>query len=369
VTLPPRQLGVLHIDTERGWRGGERQAFWLARELDRRGHRSYMACRSGEPLAERCAAEGVDVIPCAPVMNLDAVAALRLRAAIRRQRIDVVHAHTSHAATLGAMATLGTDVPLIIARRVDFPLRGGVAARWKYGRAAAVVAVSDAVARVVTESGIARGRVVVVRDGVDLGRALAPVGPDVLRSVGVPPSAPLVVQLAALVDHKDPLTFVRAMRVVVDAVPGAHGLVVGAGPLRADVEREVTRLALAANVHVLGYREDADALLAAADVVTLSSADEGLGSVLLDALAFGRPVAATSAGGIPEIVEDGVTGLLSAPRDADALGRSIVRLLGDPLLRSTMSRAARARAEMFSVTRMADATLEVYARALAPSRA
>jgi glycosyltransferase involved in cell wall biosynthesis len=357
-------LGVLHIDTERGWRGGERQAFWLARELGRRGHRSFMACRPREPLADRCAAEGVSVVPCSPVMNLDALAALRLRAAIRRHGIDIVHAHTSHAATLGALATIGTGVPLIIARRVDFPLRGGIAARWKYERAAAVIAVSSAVARVVEQSGIARERVVVVRDGVDLERAITVATADTLRSMGIPPGAPVIVQLAALVAHKDPLTFVRAMRVVVDAVPAAHALIVGAGPLRAAVEREVVQLALAANVHVLGFRDDADALLAAADVVTLSSADEGLGSVLLDALAFGRPVAATSAGGIPEIVEHGVTGLLAPPRDAGALGRSIVRLVGDATLRASMSTAARARANEFSISRMVDATLDVYARAL-----
>ncbi|MDE3129162.1 MAG: glycosyltransferase, partial [Gemmatimonadota bacterium] len=120
--------------------------------------------------------------------------------------------------------------------------------------------------------------------------------------------------------------------------------------------------------HLAGYRTDADELLAAATVCVLSSREEGMGSVLLDALFLGRPIAATRAGGIPEVVQDGVSGLLAPARDPDALGAAIGRLVNDPALARRVGDAARARAADFSVERMADATEAVYRDVLAARR-
>jgi L-malate glycosyltransferase len=353
-------LRILHVDTERGWRGGERQAFWLAAELARRGHGSVVAARFGEPLAERSRAAGLTVVDCSPASELDPRAAWRLRRIIVEQRIDVVHAHTAHAVAVAALATLGTRVPLVVSRRVDFRLRTNVGTRWKYSRAAVIVAVSKAVARVLEGGGISPDRVRVVPDGVDVHRTLMPATRALLASLGVPQDAPLVVQVAQLVGHKDPVNFVRAMARVKALVPSAHGLLVGDGPLRADVEREVRALELTNTVHVVGYRTDADSLLAAADVVCLSSREEGMGSVLLDALAFGRPVAATFAGGIPEVIVDGESGLLVEIQNPAALGDAIARLLLEPALRERLTMSSRARAEEFSVQRMTERTIEIY---------
>lgn len=358
-------LRVLHIDTERGWRGGERQALWLAQELERGGHTSIVAARAGEPLANRARAAGLTVVPCAPTSELDPIAALRLRRAIRRERIDVVHAHTAHAVALAALATLGTRVPLVVSRRVDFHLRRNLGTRWKYGRAAMIIAISDAVARVLRESGVAAERIAVVPDGVDLLRQVVPASAHELADLGIRPGAPLTVQVSQLVGHKDPVNFVRAVGRARANVPGIQALLVGDGPLREEVEAEVAALGLQDAVVVAGYRTDADALLAAADVAVLSSREEGMGSVLLDALAFGVPVAATRAGGIPEIVADGETGLLADVADPAALGDAIARVLTDRTLRERMRTAARERARHFSMERTAALTAEIYRRVLA----
>ena len=357
-------LRVLHIDTEHGWRGGERQALWLAIELARRGHRSVIAARAREPLALRAAEAGLDVVPCNPLGELDPRAALQLHAAVRRERIDVVHAHTAHAVAVGALATIGTRTPMVVARRVDFPLRANAGTRWKYGRAAAIVAVSEAVRRVLIEGGINPARVTVVPDGVDIHRAAAPASDETLSSLGLQPGAPVVVQVAQLVGHKDPITFVRAVAHARRIVPQLQALLVGDGPLRGEVEREIHTLMLDSAIHLAGYRTDADALLAAADVVALSSREEGMGSVLLDALAFGQPVAATRAGGIPEVIVDGECGLLADVRDPEALGAAIARLITDRQLAARLASQAKARASEFSVERMADRTIEVYERVI-----
>src|SRR5829696_7148654 len=105
-------LTVVHLDPERGWRGGQRQTLWLASGLARRGHRSIVAARPGEPLYERARSAGLDLL-----------AALRLRRVIRRAGAHVVHAHSGHSVALGALATLGTRAIVVVTRRVDFPLR------------------------------------------------------------------------------------------------------------------------------------------------------------------------------------------------------------------------------------------------------
>ena len=358
-------IRVLHVDTERGWRGGERQALWLARELARRGHASVVAARDGEPLLDRARAAGLETIVCAPVSELDVVAAWRLRREIRARGIEIVHAHAAHAVAVCALATTGTDARLVVSRRVDFPLRRNAGTRWKYGRARLIIAISEAVKRVLVASGVQAARIAVAPDGVDLERRVAPLPRATLASLGIRADAPVVVQVAQLVGHKDPVNFARAMAHVQASVPGAQGFLVGDGPLRGEVEAEISRLGLTDLVKLAGYRTDADAILAAADVACLASKEEGMGSVLLDALAFGVPVAATTAGGIPEVIVDGESGLLVPPRNPDALGDAIARLLTDPALSARLRGNARLRAAEFSVERMADRTLDAYARVLA----
>ena len=355
-------MTVLHVDTERGWRGGERQVLWLAAGMRDRGHRAILVARRGEELARRGAALGLDVIAASPRGEADLFAARDLRRAIGRHRAQIVHAHTAHAAALAALASVGTPTKVVIARRVDFRLRRNLGTRLKYARARAVIAVSRAVAEIVAEGGVPRERIHVVPDGVDVTRRPTPASGETLRSLGVGSDDPLVVQVAALVAHKDPLTFVRAMAFVRDRVPRARALMVGEGPLRAAAEAEVTRLGLDGVVLLTGFRRDADELLVSARVATLSSVEEGMGSVLLDALAFGVPVAATRAGGIPEVIEHEQTGLLSPPGDAQALADHVVRLLSDRDLAASFTARGRSSVLDFSVDRMVERTLDVYTR-------
>lgn len=360
-------MRILHIDTERGWRGGQRQALWLAQSLAQRGHPSIVAARSGEPLERRAREAGLEVAACAPRFEADPIAVLGLRRRLRESRIDLVHAHAAHAVGLGALATLGTGIKLVASRRVDFPLRRNFGTRWKYGRAAAIIAISRAVADVLAQSGIGPERIVVIPDGTDTRRVIAPASPETLASLGVRPGAPLVVQVAQLMPHKDPLNFVRAISAARGRVPALQALLVGDGRLREEVSDAVRTLGLEGSLHAVGFRQDADALLAAADVVVLSSRDEGMGSVLLDALFLGKPVAATRAGGIPEIIVHGASGLLAPVSDPDALGAHIATLLEDRALASRLAVAAHARAPEFSMDRLTDRTLAVYQRVLAGS--
>src|SRR5690606_30403128 len=272
-----RRLVILHLNTQRGWRGGERQTLWLARAMERLGHRSIVAARGDDELARRAAECGVQVVSVAPAFEGDPRAAAKLRRVIREHHVDVVHAHAAHAVAVGALATIGMPrTPLVVTRRMDVPLRQNVGTRWKYGRARAVIAISGAVARALESSGIPASRVHLIPSGVELERRLVPASATALAELGVPAGSPIVVQAGQLDGDKDPSPFVRASAELRKQIPGAHGVLVGEGPLRSEVEREIASLALQESVHLAGYRTDADALIAAADVVTLTSTREGL---------------------------------------------------------------------------------------------
>jgi L-malate glycosyltransferase len=360
---PPRRT-VLHVDTERGWRGGERQVLLLAAALERMGHRSIVAGRPREPLLERAAADGIATVESEPRGELDLGAAAALRRVVREEGVDIVHAHTGHAVATGALAVLGTRARLVLTRRVAFRLRRNLFSRLKYARAHGVIAISGAAAEALAAGGIARERIAIVPSGVDIASPPEPALPATLASFGIPAGAPLVVQVSALTAEKDPVNFVHAVAAAQRLVPSMHALLVGDGPLRSRVEGAMTQLGLWGVLHLAGRRDDADRLIAAADVVTLSSRQEGLGSVLLDALASGRPVVATRVGGIPDVIEDDVCGILVPERDGRRFGDAIARVLSDGALARRFGDAGRLRARQFSIERMAERTAAVYEQVL-----
>jgi len=144
-------------------------------------------------------------------------------------------------------------------------------------------------------------------------------------------------------------------------VPAAVFLIVGTGKLETELRARAQAAGLAARVVFAGFRTDLDALLPAFAVFCLSSRMEGLGTSVLDAMCHGRAVVATAAGGIPEAVEDGVTGRVVPPRDPDALAAALVEVLGDPQRRDAMGAAGRRRfLERFTADRMVEETLAVY---------
>jgi len=187
-------------------------------------------------------------------------------------------------------------------------------------------------------------------------------GKEALRELGVPPGAPVIGNVAALTDHKDHATLIAAAGIVVGARPEAHFVIVGEGGLRPELEARVGAGGLQGRVLFAGFRDDVDRLLPAFDVFCLSSHLEGLGTSLLDAMAFGRAVVATAAGGIPEAVEHGITGQLVPVRDPARLAQALLDLLGDPERRRAMGEAGRRRfLDRFTADHMVDETLRVYA--------
>ncbi|MDE0829223.1 MAG: glycosyltransferase, partial [Vicinamibacterales bacterium] len=229
---------------------------------------------------------------------------------------------------------------------------------------------SDAIRAMLVGDGIAETRTTTVHDGVDLEHVAAVPHIDVRGELWLPAGAPLVGNVAALVPHKGHQYLISAAAVVIRTVPDARFVIVGEGELEPKLRRQIRALHLERHVLLAGFRSDALSLQKGFDLFALSSVTEGMGSVLLDAMAIGQATVATRAGGIPEVVVDGHTGVLVPVRDADALAAAIVMLLQDPARRARLGAAAQERVrDGFSVERMVQRTLDAYARLAGTPRA
>ena len=351
----------LHIDEQRGWRGGEQQASYLMQGLAGLGHEVLLAGRPDAPFVTRDHGAATIVRHALPFRGeWDLLTAYRLAGIIRREQVDIIHAHTSHAHTIACIARqLAGRGKVVVSRRVDFPPKSHAFNRWKYAWPDQYIAISETIGRILREWGVPGEKLSVVHSAIDPSRF--EVEPMPRADLGVPEGVPLVGIVAAFVGHKDLPTFIDAMAAVNAERPEVHALIVGDGPLRAEVEARIRAKNLLERVHLLGYRDDVPAILRALDVFVLSSNEEGLGTSILDAMAAGVPVAATAAGGIPEMVIDGETGLLAAIGDGQALGKAILRLLGHPESAAALTaNAHRMLDDRFTLPRMVEGNLAVY---------
>lgn len=340
-------LRITHLDFSREWRGGQQQLLLLASGLRELGCEQTMVARPGV-VGDRLRAAGFAVR--AP--GVAAAGAVRAAA--------VAHAHDGHAQSWMLAATLGGGGARVLSRRVAYPIPGWASA-WKYRRMHLVIAVSGAVRAEVVRTGLAPERVVVIPDGLELDELpeAAATRERVRREAGLEDSRRWLVCLGAFTPEKGVEDLLQALALL----PDDYGLVLtGQGPGWAGLEAQARRWG--SRVRFVGGQERSPAeWVAAGDALVMPSRSEGLGSAALLAMGLGRPVAATAVGGIPEVVEHEVTGLLAAAGDRAGLAAACRRLLEETGLGERLSTAAAARVRQRHDRRgLAAATLAAYPR-------
>lgn len=374
--MTPGPLRVLHVVPDLGVGGAERHVTTLLPRMDRTRFASSAVC-IGEPgalFADLVAAE----VPAKALRRTkrQAVAALvDLVREMRRSRPDVVVVRGYSAEGLGRVAAWLARVPGVV---VWVHNDGDTEPRGRFRRAADRVLdrVTDAyygvahaqLGYLTRELGHRPEKIRIIHNGVDAGRFDPAAGRDpvLAAALGIAPDEPVVGILAALRPEKDHALLLRAFRLVTDELPGARLLVVGDGPERARLEELAAELGLAGRVVFAGSRADVPALLGLVDVITLSSYSiECFPMALLEAMAAGLPAVCTAVGGLPEMVEDGVTGYLVPPHDPVALAGRLLALLRDPERARRFGAAARTAVETrFSLetsVRAAESALEATA--------
>lgn len=317
---------------------------------------AFLKSLGGNPFEAELRELGVPVTGLGARNLRDLPAFWRLLRFVREGRFDLIHAHLAYASLWGLPAGRLTGRPVVLTLHVrppDDPLRSreglrrrllvAAANRWAHRALAVSGSVRDAWAAV----GLARDRISVVHNGVEVeGTGAGPEAAEsIRRELRLPGDAPLVVTVSVLRRGKGLDVLLESVPAVLAEHPGARFAVVGDGPDRRRLEERAAAARLGEAVVWAGFRRDVPAFLAAADLLVLPSRDDAFPTVLLEALAAGVPVVASRAGGVPEIVEDGRTGLLVPPGEAGALARAVSALLADPAARRALGRAGRRRAE------------------------
>lgn len=314
----------------------------------------------------------------APFSDLRAL--LFLYRYFRRTRPQIVATHMAKAGTLGRLAAALAGVPVTVHTFHGHVLEAYFSApatafyrsveRWLGRCTTHFIAISPAIAEDLERLGIASGNVTVVRLGLELDRFRGGRRGVLRAELGIPGSAPLVGIVGRLVPVKDVPTFLAAARSIRDAVPEARFAVVGDGELAGRLRERARELGLGDRVHFTGWRRDLEDVYADLDVVMLTSLNEGTPVSLIEAGAAARPVVATRVGGVPDVVQPGVNGLLYEPGDADALARGAATILLDPELATRLGEGGRRLAfGTYGADRMVREVAAVYRRLLGESMA
>lgn len=358
-----KNLKIAHIDTQLTWRGGERQALELIKGLNARNQINVLFCKPDCDLSSRAEEAGISVIHLPLRGEWDVLSALKIRSFIKQNEIDIVHAHTSHAHMIGLMAVKGIrSCRFVVSRRVDFHLNNFLSRKIKYGPGVdRIITVSDAIKRILLEDGIDSKRVVTVRSGFVTGEFSSSSGSDDIRErYGIPEDAVVIVTVAALAPHKALHDLIKAAHRVLKKHSNVYFLIAGEGELKDSLEKNISSLKLEKSVILLGFIKDIASVYKAAAIFAMSSREEGLCTSILDAMYFGLPIVATSAGGIPELVQDGVNGLIVPVGDHVQFADKLSLLIESQDRRVKMGARSREILEQNKIEQTIEKTLLVY---------
>jgi glycosyltransferase involved in cell wall biosynthesis len=352
-----RALKILHIDPERSWGGGETQVLGLIGYLSRRGHANHLLCHPDGPLGRAAGATGTTVHPLRLRNDFDFRPAWVGRWLIRNERYDIVHFHTKRAHAFAVwLGGARRGARRVVTRRMDYPIRRGCYDRYLYNRAVdGVIAISEQIAALLVEGGVAKEKIRVIPSGVD---------PAPFEKIPPPDGAggPLIVGALAVLEER------KGHRFLLEAAAELkrQGLrlkyrIAGDGSESERLKNLTRTLGLEEEVEFLGFVHDAAPFLASIDIFVLPSLFEGLGVAALEAMAAARPVIATRVGGLAELVEDRRTGLLVPPADSFSLARAIGEIAADGERRRAMGASGRARVrEHFTMEQMARGNEDYY---------
>jgi glycosyltransferase involved in cell wall biosynthesis len=364
-------MKVLHLSSEKSWRGGEQQMAYLIVELQKLGIQSSAAVKRGSAFEKWCAENKIPYVTHEFRNDFDFLSALKLKRYCENEHFDLAHLHSSRSHGIAFLSSLmGNKTPLVLSRKVDFKLKQNFFSRWKYNhsRIKKIICVSDKIRKIVGNAISHPEKCVTVYDGIDLERfARKGVRGIIRKEFGIADDEIIIGNIAAIAPHKDYFTFLETVKILTTKIKAKY-FIAGEGPLRIEVEKKIAALQLKNEVNMLGFRNDLENVFAEISILLYTSKEEGLGSTLLDAMAYGLPIVTTEAGGIPEIVKNGFNGLTAPVNDARKLSEQVMLMLNDQSLREKMIANGKSFVKDFSKEKMAERTLAVYKEVISKSR-
>lgn len=363
-----RRLSIVHTESSCGWGGQEIRILTEAAGMQARGHRLTLLSPPEAPIVRHAKHLGIPVVTL-PIARKQVRGLCALRAWLHEHpETDIVNTHSSTDSWLTALACVTLRRPPVIVRtrHVSTKVNNNVGTRWLYGRAAAhIVTTGEALRRQLYEAnGLALERMTSIPTGIDLRRFTPRDKIAARRSVGLDVERSYIGIVATLRNWKGHAYLLEAFAELAPRFPNWDLLLIGDGPQRRNLEKLITQLHLEPRVKMMGNRDDVERWLNCLDVFVLPSyGAEGVSQSVMQAMACGLPVVATTVGALAEAVRDGQTGLLVPPRDTVRLGGALARLMGDGGLRQRMGAAGSAYAgSHFGVEHMLDRMEQVFLR-------
>lgn len=367
-------MKILHIEAGKNLYGGALQVFYLLEGLKRlKGSEveNILICPSDCELAKR--SDALATVYAMPMKgDLDFGLKARIRQVIQREKPDLVHVHSRRGADIwGLWAARTENVPVICSRRVDNPEPAWLA-QFKYSKFNKVITISEGIRQVLLQEGVPEERVTCVHSAVDT-EQYQPIqnGEDATwfrEEFGLQDNSLVIANLAQMIKRKGQEVLIGSFASIVEDFPHAVLMLFGKGPKQEDYQALVKDLGLQDKVIFPGFRTDIGRILPNVDVVVHPATMEGLGVALLQSAACGKPIVATDAGGIPEIVEHDLNGYLIEVGDGDELSHYVRLLLGDNALRQKLGHAGRDKVlSEFSINAMTLGNFALYEQVLADS--
>ena len=358
-------MKILHVSTARSWRGGEQQIAYLVSELKEKSVCQVVCCVINSPLHKFCEANQVVVYSFPGRGVLDLKLARLIRNVCINESISIVHAHDSHAHSGAVLSTsiFGNRTPVVISRRVDFAVSHNPFSNWKYNYPGIkkIICVSEKIRQIIENDIRDKNKLCVVYDGIDLNKFDRTKKYSSLHEeYKIESHIKLIGNASALADHKDYFTFVDTAELVLQKKPDTRFVIIGDGPEKRNIEKYIDGKKMGHAIFLAGFRKNVTQLLPELDVFLMTSATEGLGSIVLDSFAAGVPVVATEAGGIPEIVIHNKTGLLAPVKNAVMLSENVCAFLDDEKLCKKINQQSLVFVQNFSKKKMAMQTLDLY---------
>lgn len=375
ITQPPTSFRVLHVITSLDVGGAQKHLLSLVQGLRRRGHSADVAFFKNPSLEREFRDTGAQLFDLSTRETLSPLLLPRLTSILARGRYQIVHTHLLKADTYGTLAGLLARTPVRIAskhndeavlRKPAVAVTHGLISRWNHR----VVVLSDYVGRYVATVGrVDPARITRIYYGLPPSSAATrEQGLRLRAELGIPAEAPLMATVGRLTEQKGLLYLLQAMVLLRERLPEARLLIVGdAQDGREECKRELLRswetLGLGDSVLFTGVRSDVPAVMQAIDLFVMASLWEGFGLVFLEAMAAGRPIVATRVSAVPEVVQEGVTGLLVPPRDPKALAGAMLELLANPERARQMGSAGLSRLkENFTEDKMVASVEQLYSQ-------
>lgn len=357
-------LKILHTESSLGWGGQEHRTFKEMVSLRARGHVLELACRPEARLGARAEEAGFRVHRVPMRGGGDLIAMARLSRLLWREGFDVVNTHSGHDSLLAGVAGRLARTPLIVRTR---HLALAITSPFTYGKLPhKVVAVSEWVRKYLISVGVPAENVVTVYTGIE---PLPPTTSTLRSELGLAGDDILVGTVAILRFEKGHRELIDAARPLLAERPKVHLIFAGDGPVYDRLKSHIAECGLESRIHLLGLRRDIPNVLAGCDFFALATWQEALGTSYIEAMASGLAVIGTAVDGVPEVIQDGVNGLLVPSKDQPALTRALYALVDDAELRRRLGKAGLAiTGSRFSVATMAEEMETFYLASLAERR-